>query len=92
MAVLTEAIEAEREAGAGKASADARVAIVMTTAPVVTSIVVQDVPALARARHMTTATTVPLAGSVKKRDVPDVTAKVAVAAAPAAAVPANPPN
>jgi hypothetical protein len=86
MAVLTEAIEA------GRVSDDARVAIVTTTAPMVTSIVAQDVPALARARRMMIVTTVPLDESVKKRDVPDGNARVAVAAAPAAVVLANLPS
>jgi hypothetical protein len=90
MAVLTEAIEAGREAGVGRVNGDARVVIVMTTAPVVTSIVAQDVPA--RAHPTMIATTVPPDESVKKRDVPGVIAKVAVVAALAVVVPANPPS
>jgi hypothetical protein len=92
MAVLTEAIEAAREAGAGRVSDDARVATVTTTALAVTSTVAQDVPALARAHHTMIVTTVPPVESVKKSDVPDGIVRVVVAAAQAAAAQANHPN
>jgi hypothetical protein len=92
MAVLTEAIEAGREVGAGRVSDDARVATVTATAPAVTSTVAQDVPALARARHTMIVTTAPLVESVKKRDVTEGIVRVAVAAALAAVVQANLPR
>ena len=92
MAVLTVAIEAGSEAGAGTASDDAHVAIAMTTAPVETSTVVQDVLVRARARRMMIVTTAPPDGSVKKSGAPDGIARVAVAVALAAVAPANPPS